>query len=134
MKPLKIRPGHYDVIVAGDIIEHLENLGIALLNLKKVMSPETILIVTTPNCYCYFNIANIFRKKENVHKDHFFWPSRQTMKQLFEHLGFRIRFFRYVNFGSYSDIKTIKGKLFYHLFLRNIGKIRSTLFFVISIK
>jgi len=133
MHPLNFKPGEFDVIILGDVIEHLENPGIALSNVRKIMNKGTDLVVTTPNCYCYFNIANIFRKKENVHADHFFWTSRQTMKQLFGHLGFRIISFRYVNFGAYRDIKTIRGRLFYHLFLKHIKKIRATLFFVLRI-
>ncbi len=132
MEPLGIPSGHYDVIVAGDVVEHLANPGIALTNLRDIMNGETELIVTTPNCYCFFNVVNFFRKKETVHPGHFFWPSRQTMTQLFDHLGFQASFLGYVNFGSYSNARRLKHKMFVKLVLNRIPKIRSTLLFVLK--
>jgi 2-polyprenyl-3-methyl-5-hydroxy-6-metoxy-1,4-benzoquinol methylase len=40
-----------DIIIFGEVIEHLMNLEIALTNLKKVMSKDTLLIISTPNAY-----------------------------------------------------------------------------------
>jgi 2-polyprenyl-3-methyl-5-hydroxy-6-metoxy-1,4-benzoquinol methylase len=54
---------HYapDVIIFGETIEHLMNLGVAFTNLKKVMGKETVLIVSTPNCYALNStILNLF--------------------------------------------------------------------------
>ena len=42
-----------DVIIFGEVIEHLMNLETALTNLKKVMSKDTLLIISTPNCFSF---------------------------------------------------------------------------------
>jgi 2-polyprenyl-3-methyl-5-hydroxy-6-metoxy-1,4-benzoquinol methylase len=39
----------FDIIVAGEIIEHVENTDLFLINLLKLKSKEGILIITTPN-------------------------------------------------------------------------------------
>jgi len=43
----------FDYIIFGDVIEHLENPGSALDNIKKLMNENTKLILTTPNCFSY---------------------------------------------------------------------------------
>jgi 2-polyprenyl-3-methyl-5-hydroxy-6-metoxy-1,4-benzoquinol methylase len=60
-----------DVIIFGEIIEHLENLKIALENMKQVMHEDTELIITTPNLFYLHNTVQIFLKNhELVHHDH----------------------------------------------------------------
>ncbi len=120
---------NFDIIIMGDVFEHLSNPGLAIENVKKIMTDKTKLIITVPNIYCYFNIFNIFTKKEDVHSDHMFWTSKQTMTQFLNRHKLEIVNFEYLNFGSYDDIKTIKGKIFYNVFLKSIAKIRSVLFF-----
>ena len=60
-----------DVIIFGEILEHLENLNVAFLNLKKVMHVNTELIITTPNLFYFHNTLQILIKNhELVHHDH----------------------------------------------------------------
>jgi len=41
----------FNVIVAGEIIEHLENPGLFLDNIKNFLNDDGILIITTPNIF-----------------------------------------------------------------------------------
>ncbi len=59
-----------DIIVFWEVIEHLMNLEIALTNLKKIMSKNTLLIISTPNAYCFEWILWNFIWKEFFHPDH----------------------------------------------------------------
>ena len=60
-----------DVIIFGEIIEHLENLGIAFENIKNAMHNNTELIITTPNLFYLHNPLQILLKNhELVHHDH----------------------------------------------------------------
>ncbi len=52
LEPLGGRP--FDVIVAGEIIEHLENPGLFLRACRPLLSAEGSLIITTINAYCWF--------------------------------------------------------------------------------
>ena len=42
----------FDVIIAGEMIEHLNNPGLFLNGIKRFMNPETKLVITTINAYC----------------------------------------------------------------------------------
>src|SRR5215471_10772071 len=44
-----LRDQHFDVIIAGELIEHLSNPGLFLNGCKALCSADTELILTTPN-------------------------------------------------------------------------------------
>lgn len=123
----------YDVIVFGDVIEHLDNPGNALKNIKKLMSQDTILVLTTPNVWGIFNLKNIFFKKEIVHPDHTFWPSKRTMDNLIKRQGLKIHKFSYLLTGSFKDSVTLKGRVFRSLVLRRVDRFRGVLYYEIKI-
>lgn len=77
----------FDVIVAGEIIEHIDNAGLLLQNLKRHLTPDGLLTITTPNVffplhfvesifcspyktwnsqhvqwYCYFTLENLLKR------------------------------------------------------------------------
>ncbi|AMM53538.1 class I SAM-dependent methyltransferase [Pyrococcus kukulkanii] len=125
---------NFDIILLPDVIEHLTNPGLALLNIKRrFMEDNTKLIITTPNVFKWHNLRTIITGNEVVHPDHVFWPSYKTMKTLFERVGLKIEFFSYVMYGEYSKI-TKKGQLFYKLFYKNIPHFMPTLFFVLTLQ
>jgi len=39
----------FDIIVCGELIEHIENPGLMLDGIKRFMNDDRILIITTPN-------------------------------------------------------------------------------------
>lgn len=59
-----------DIIIFSEVIEHLMNLEIALINLKKVMNKDTILIISTPNALSLDNIIKGMLGFERFHEDH----------------------------------------------------------------
>ena len=64
-------PIKFDVIFASDLIEHLSNLGLFLESCSKHLKPSGKLIITTPNCFNLFNIAEKITKYEpTVNSDH----------------------------------------------------------------
>ncbi|MFT4303337.1 MAG: class I SAM-dependent methyltransferase [Candidatus Woesearchaeota archaeon] len=133
-KPLNLKDSNFDIIIFGDVLEHLSNPGLALKNLSSIMKKTTRLIITVPNCYCYFNIFNIFAQKENVHPDHVFWTSKQTMVNLLQRYCFDIQKIKYLNFGSKQDKITLKGRVFRSVILNHIPKIRNVLYFEVKIR
>ncbi|RKZ84101.1 MAG: hypothetical protein DRR19_18175 [Candidatus Parabeggiatoa sp. nov. 1] len=89
----------FDVIVCGELIEHLENPGLMLKFCKKFMHPKTQLIITTPNPWSKTRI-NLIKKgvleEKWLNKEHTCWFSFQTLKQLLER-----ECFQEVNYGYY---------------------------------
>lgn len=79
-----------EVIVFGETIEHLTNLGCALENIKKITNDECELLISTPNAFYIMNFFNSIRKKEEAHEDHKVLFSYQTLKQLLESKSFEI--------------------------------------------
>src|SRR5687768_2820046 len=65
----------FDVIIAGEMIEHLNNPGLFLNGIKRFMNPETQLVVTTVNAYSgmrflVYGLRGRGGFLEPVHPDH----------------------------------------------------------------
>ncbi len=71
-----------DVIIFWEVIEHLMNLEVALSNIKKVMWKDTILIISTPNCFYINNFINALFGFEYMHEDHKVFFSYWYLKNL----------------------------------------------------
>ena len=122
-----------DVIVLGDVIEHLPNPQKGLSNLKKLMGENTKILITTPNVFSYYQIMNILvNKKEVVHPDHCFWPSKTTLSLLIEKSGFCIDTFNYGLYGAKHEIKSVVGNIFYNTILKRWPKLGLCLIYVIK--
>ena len=81
----------FDVIVAGDLIEHLFNQGLFLDSIKPFCTSETEIIITTPNCFStHFFIPNFFKGTEPNRDDHTLWHSARTLRQVLQMKGYRI--------------------------------------------
>jgi len=59
-----------DIIIFWEVIEHLMNLEIALTNIKKIMSKNTLLLISTPNSYYFEGILWNLLWYEFFHEDH----------------------------------------------------------------
>lgn len=82
----------FDVIIAGDVIEHVNNQGLFLSNIYKHLRPNGKLIITTPNAKWLTAIT-----KPNP--THTLWHDKYTLERILDLNGFKIDFFRYY-FGN----------------------------------
>lgn len=80
----------FDVVVFGETIEHLTNLGNALETLKGCMNPETRLVISTPNLFSLSCFRMAFTGREHVHDDHKVGFSHGLLVQLLESAGFEV--------------------------------------------
>lgn len=71
-----------DVIVAGELIEHIPDVS-RFLQLMKELYPKKVLILTTPNATSLSNILLAFFNRESSHKDHIQIFSYKTLYALF---------------------------------------------------
>jgi len=77
-----------DIIVAGELIEHLPNVMEFLFTLKKIY-PGKELILTTPNATSLSNILLGLIKRESMHIDHLNIYSYKTLFSLCRRSGFQ---------------------------------------------
>jgi 2-polyprenyl-3-methyl-5-hydroxy-6-metoxy-1,4-benzoquinol methylase len=86
----------WDVIVCGEVIEHLSNPGWFLTRLKR-QYPDVPVIITAPNAFSDIAQVHLEHGKENVNVDHMCWYSYRTLRTLLERHGYTIEAFHYYN-------------------------------------
>ncbi len=94
----------FDVIIAGEMIEHLSNPGLFLKGIQRFMTPETRLIITTINAYSAmrFFIYGLRGKggvNEPVHPDHVAYYSYKTLKLTLTRAGLIVDDFCFYDLG-----------------------------------
>lgn len=94
----------FDVIIAGEMIEHLNNPGLFLNGIKRFMNAETQLVITTINAYSgmrfwVYGLRGGGGTVEPVHPDHVAYYSYSTLKLLLERQGFHIDRFAFYDLG-----------------------------------
>lgn len=95
----------FDVILAGEVIEHLNNPGLFLNGLKRFMREDTELVVTTVNAYCamrffHYGARGKGGRAEPTHPDHVAHYSYSTLKRLLERHGFDVEHFYFYDLGN----------------------------------
>ena len=81
-----------DVVIAGEVIEHLGAPGPFLDAMAELVAPGGTLIVTTPNAYGLVNVAaSITRRVEVNHPDHVVMFTWRTLTQLLRRHGWTPR-------------------------------------------
>jgi len=95
-------------------MEHLMNQETALSSMKKIMTPETVLIISVPNAFEYKNILRAFRGVEKLHPDHSAAFTYGTLSQLLSKMGLIITDFNFT-FLQKKSSKNWKGKLVHYV-------------------
>jgi hypothetical protein len=95
----------FDVIIAGEMIEHLNNPGLFLEGIKRFMNSETQLVITTINAYCamrflQYGLRGKGGSSEPVHPDHIAYFSYSTLKLLLERHDFDVENFMFYDLGD----------------------------------
>lgn len=103
-----------DVVVAGEILEHLANPGTLLSELGKVVGPTTESIFTTPNCLAAYRFLYPILGTERIHTEHVSYHSYSTLTALLGRFGFRTRESYAYLLPSLPPLAKLLGKLFPH--------------------
>ncbi len=96
----------FDVIVCGELIEHIDNPGLMLDGIKKFMHKDSILIITTPNPWSKRRLSLLKRGKDEfywMNEEHVSWYSFMTLKNLLDRHGYEKVFYSFYD----ADIKEI---------------------------
>ena len=81
----------WDFIVAGDVVEHLDNVGQFFQSARKLLCDDGQLIVSTTSAFSakrFFWL--LFTAKEQVHPDHTGYFSEATLERIAARNGFSI--------------------------------------------
>ena len=104
----------FDVILAGELIEHLTNQGLFLQRCKKHLKKNGLLILSTPHAFnLREGIQNIIKFQDipKVNPEHTCYYTPKTITELLSRENFKVEKIKYFDFyGSFL------GKLKYHFF------------------
>ncbi len=98
----------FDVIICGELIEHVENPGLMLNGIKRFMHENSTLIITTPNPWSLNRMKLIlFKNLENkwLNKEHVSWFSYGTLEQLLDRKGYQEKKYGYYYNESVEKMK-----------------------------
>ena len=103
----------FDVVTAGDLIEHLPNLEGFFLSVANVLCDNGRLIITTPNPWCWkYVLYHFFNPKLTpVNREHVAWFCLQTLENLSARFGFTIIEHEYSSRRLYERIIPLPAHL-----------------------
>lgn len=86
--------GEFDVVVAGELLEHLSCPGKFLDEASRCLRPGGVIVVTVPNAYSFTRLKQVRKGIDDAlwtHSQHTCWYSRATIRFLLERHGFQIQ-------------------------------------------
>ena len=99
----------FEVIVAGDLIEHLDNPGGFLDCVREHLASGGRFAISTPNPFWWKTYLHVLIKGSSCpHPEHTCWYCEQTLRQLLERHGFQVERLEY---GTVYILSTIYQKL-----------------------
>lgn len=102
-----------EVAVAGEIFEHVNNVGMVVNGLYEVLPCGGTLIATVPNALAIRIFFHNFKRRENVHPDHVYYFSPYTMASMLKRYKFKVEaIYGYWYPSTRSLVKPIKNFIF----------------------
>ncbi len=96
-KPIDLND-KFDVIVAGDLIEHLVNFEGFFENCSRLLNPDGVLLISTPNPFYSAEFHFVaFKGDYLINPEHTCWIDPQALSQLSSRFDYRIDDIHFVN-------------------------------------
>ena len=113
LEKTKFKNGNFDVVTIFDVIEHLTKPQETLREIRRILKPNGLIVVTTPDIGSI--TARILGKNwEEVKRvrEHIYFFSRHTLKNMLESNGFKV--LRTESAGRHFSVKLAikRGKLY----------------------
>ena len=103
----------FDVILASEVVEHLQNPGLFFQAVQHLMTPgHTRLVVTVPNAFRVSTLLWLLQGVEYVHPDHNYWFSYLTITNLLTKNGFQVEEFLVYIFAKHHLVPATLRKMF----------------------
>lgn len=95
----------FDVIIAGEIIEHLNNPGLFLAGIKRFMTADSELVITTISAFSgmrfiWYGFTRNHGRNEPVHPDHVAYYSYSTLNLIVKRHGFEVSRVMFYDLGA----------------------------------
>jgi 2-polyprenyl-3-methyl-5-hydroxy-6-metoxy-1,4-benzoquinol methylase len=118
-----------EVVVAGELIEHLDRPGDFLEAVKELLAADGRLVLTTPNAHALTNLLGGLAGRELVNPDHVSWLSWRTLETVLSRHDWRIESLSYYRFPRVESGAPLARLLFngYQLLARPLFAIRPNL-------
>ena len=78
----------FDVVFAGELIEHLDDVRGFLASVRRHLGPVGRLVLTTPNAFYVGNFVYRFGGHGQVHPEHTCWYCEDTLRQVLAANGY----------------------------------------------
>lgn len=102
----------FDVVVAGELIEHIGNVGKSLENIKHFMDANSVCIITVPNAFSIRRFIRAVIGKEFIHEGHLYYYSVATITHICQQYGYEVMEYAFCIGGNRNIIRRV---LFYPL-------------------
>ncbi len=79
-----------EIIVAGELLEHLDRAGMVLESCRRMMSDNCRLVITVPNAFSVRSFLHVLLGYEKVARDHVSYYSYSNVRELAERNGFQL--------------------------------------------
>lgn len=104
--------GQIDLVIAAEIIEHLDNPGQFLRSLRPLLERTSAsLVLTTPNAFGFPYWWHAIRRRELVHPDHTCYFSYTTLSTLLRKCGYVVSDFRVYSLPAISLAGWLKARV-----------------------
>lgn len=79
-----------DTVVAGELIEHVDNPGLMLERISEHLKADAKVIITTPNPWAWIFLKRMWYNRMDINDEHVAWYGPVVMRQLLERHGFEL--------------------------------------------
>lgn len=81
----------FDTILAGDVIEHISNIGSFYIGAREILRPNGQIIITVPNSFSIKKLLSVlFLRQERTHYEHLYYFSPMNLGQAAYRFSFEI--------------------------------------------
>lgn len=126
--PDEISQEHWDYIILGEVLEHVNNPVFFLQKIKEnFVGNAKYVVVTVPNAWDLINIQLLKKNIEFINSDHRYWFTPYTLAKIGTESGLKCQSFQYVQ--NYENSEFWKKRL-----LRKFPAFRETVVMVFEIE
>jgi 2-polyprenyl-3-methyl-5-hydroxy-6-metoxy-1,4-benzoquinol methylase len=95
----------FDVVFAGELIEHLDDVRGFLRSVRRHLPPGGRLVLTTPNAFYFGNFVYRVGGRARVHPEHTCWFCEDTLRRVLTTNGFSRVHVHYIGHSSLTPVR-----------------------------